>query len=547
MKHLVDNNRRLEHVGAVPVPVNPTDEEKHIISAGNYAKLQPRLLKLKTFQDHHIARLSCHILEHPEVIKVVPGEAGASDARYELMSNDGNLQRAFKGFAKEGPVMTAIETALKSRQSDGNDIASSASMNNAVPAAGATQEPVVSPSTHNPAAASAAETMVQRASPSEVMRKINNFAAAVTPIITAMKDGNALYGLVEQNMKTLGLVDGDLDAMPLQTRLGAIHKHQEGEIKRLVGFIREKPGRTITRPPTLFSNNQPVVGLARNAPADLRALSQKYSQHPIAQQLMSEALRLGTAEVEKTKAAQTRPISNTSEQRKADLKFKPERENAPAERQNTEPSAPAARCADTVSSDDIDWNRPIEVGAELSGGGSSRSNEKDQPAAPEPEAKEPVAEDTLSEPPAEESLAAEKPVPPEAARQLARVAALSAEERAELLRPRTFGATGGSKPVPVTAKVEATIHGAAKPSSVPRGTHPTIDAWVEALDARDREARQLAALALKNDRKALKLALDELDAKTQARIRMDWEAQEARNRVTAEAEWQKSTDRTLLP
>lgn len=134
-------------------------------------------------------------------------------------------------------------------------------------------------------------------------------------------------------------------------------------------------------------------------------------------------------------------------------------------------------------------------------------------------------------------------VPPDVPRQPVSVTKLSAEERAELLRPRILGMTGGSTPAP---RVRQSQLGADKLSRLPRGLHPKIDAWISALDARDRDSRQVAALALKQDPKALKAALDALDPQAQARIRRDWEAQIAKTRAGEEVGQQKSTVQTLF-
>ena len=550
MKHLVDNNRRLVKDGKYLVPVNPTEYETKVITARNYVDHQARLRKLKVTQDEHIDRLSKHILDHPEVIKVVPGKAGANAPSYELMSKDGSLQRTFKGFADDALVKTAIEAALEARQNASGGAKQSAATNEADRAPAGSQAAVASPSigtakpdAPTPSAASPDPVATTKGpSRAEIMRKVDDIAAAVTPIIRDMKDGKPHFRLAEQDLKTHGLANGDLAAVPVQTRLRGIHKQQEGDIKRLVGFIRRSPGRTTTSAPTLFSNNEPTIELARNAPADLRALSQKYARHPVAQQQMSEALRSAKPDPEKAKTTEAKPAAEKTVLPKAEPRPKPAKAEAPkVERQKAEPPAPVARKSDTAPSEGIDMSQPVEVRTERPGHKPARVEDQDKPVAP---AKEPTTKQSAADKPQ-----ADKPATPSARPQPARVPTLTAEERAELLRPRKFGASGGSEPAAVAAKVEEVVQSGEKPTSIPRGAHPKIDAWIAALDARDREARQEAALALKNDRKALKIALDELDAKTQARIRMDWEAQQAKIRddQAKEAERKKSGLRNLLP
>lgn len=533
MKHLVDNNRRLVKDGKYLVPVNPTADETRVITARNYGDHQARLSKLKKTQDDHIDRLSRHILDNPEVIKVVPGKAGG-EASYELMSKDGTLQRTFKGFAGDDLVKTAIEAALEARQDADSGVKPSAATNKADRAPATAQAANDSPQASQPAAAKP-----KASGRAEVMAKIDGVAASAIPIVRDMKDGKPIFRLAEQDMKKAGLVDADLKAPPVQTRLRGILRQQEGDIKRLVGFIRRTPGRTVTSAPTLFSNNQPTVELARNAPADLRALSQKYGQNPIAQQQMSEALNAAKATPEKAKAVEPKAVVEKPTRAKAEPKPKPVKAEAPKiERQKAEPPAPAAARPVVAPSEGVDMTQPVDVQPEPRG--------RRAPAVDQPERQERPIEQKPEAP----KQIAERPAAPTARPEPNRVAPLTAEERAELLRPRKFGSSSGSEPVEIAAKVEAVKQGEAKPSSLPRGAHPKIDAWIEALDARDREARQLAALALKNDRKALKIAHDELDAKTQARIRMDWEAQQARiseDRAKETEKQKKSSTRTILP
>jgi MobA/MobL family len=533
MMNLVDNNRRLENVGMYIVPVNPTEEEKHIITACNYADHHHRLFRLKTAQDELINRLARHILHHPGAIKNIPSKAGAGDSRYELLSTDGTLQRTFKGFADDDLIKTAIKTALEARQNDKNGVVLSAPANSAGRPSGRSQVAVRSPATE-PFAASPGESKGGAASLTQFMRKIADIAAAATPVLCEIRNGKPVFRLAQQDMIALGLFEGDLDIVPVQTRLRGIHRQQEGDINRLVGFIRRSPARAITSPRLISSNDQAVVGLARNAPSDLRALAIKYAQHPSAQKQMTNALRLATLEL-------------TTEQRKAEPKPAPKNDGAPTvQRRGGDPAHPGATLANAVRSAGIDVSFSIKVRPEWAGHEPASNDKNGKTADSDLHFELPVPRETVFERPNEKKSVTEKLAPPAPGPGATRAPLVSTEERADILAPRTFGMTSGSEPAQVAAKVEEATQVGENPSGIRRGAHPKIDAWIEALDSQDREGRQIAALALKNDRKALRVAFIELDRETQARIRMDWEAQVARNWDTSLSEYTEAAERRLL-
>jgi hypothetical protein len=563
MKHLVENNRRLQQVGRYVIPVNPTAEENHVVTARNYADHQPRLRKLKQTQDQHVDRLSKYILDHPKSIQIVAGADAGKTIRYELNSKDPVLQRTFKGFGEDRMVRAAIEAAIEARQQGLPSSGRSVSPNTANRAEKPSDEVTAlksggkDSSSEKPIAVQP-RTEPKSASRADVMRKIDLVVEKVYPIIEQVRGGKSTYRLDDKLMNSIGLSAIDINTAQVQARLRGIQKQQDSEIKRLVGFIRRSPGRVEVKQATLFSDEKPIVSLSKNAPADLKALALKYAQHSIAQKQMHNALGKSedkpeaakTKEVVKAREKTVLPESPVIDNKKAEpITAAKAKANEPRQVEQSINQKPADKPAQKIdaeteraSSVGIDMSRPVELEpADVKKPPRSTNAEKDSSqsnSAPGSSVKKDIP---AKQPEDNAKPKAEPRAAPKSERErIVPVTALTAEEEADILRPRKFGSSSGS-PV-VEQKIETVVHGNEKPAGLNKGVHPKIDAWIEALDARDRVTRQQAALDLKNDRKALKLALEELDAKTQARIRMDWEAQQAKNRdeQTKEAERKKS-------
>ena len=187
------------------------------------------------------------------------------------------------------------------------------------------------------AAAAATEAL----SPTQIMRKIDDIIKEQTPIICEIRNGQPFFSLTQHNLKAIGLTDSDLTDRHSQLRLGGMHNRQESEINRLVGFIRRSPARTISSPPTSLSNNQTIVGLDKNAPYDLRVLSLKFAEHPIAQHRMREALRETNAKLDKANVQKAK-------ERHTESKLERLIDDAPVELRNVDASPLTPPSADTV-------------------------------------------------------------------------------------------------------------------------------------------------------------------------------------------------------
>lgn len=310
MKHLQDNNRRLINNGDYVVPANPTEAEKHVIAASNYRDFQSRLGKLKVNQDQHIASLARRIIDHAGSIKFIPGKIDSSGDSYELWSNDGKLQYTFNGFADDPVIGSAIHSFFKAQQSGSESSQTSSTTPTVDYASVAPKLPASTASSFGVAVGPAGGAGSSPLSLTEVMRKIDKLPAAAL-IIGQTKKGRLVFDLPAQYMKALSLVESDLEAEVVQRRLRAMHSQQEGEIKRLVGFIRRSPARTTISAPTSLSIQRFTVGLARNAPPDLRALSDKYAQHPVAQAQMVNALHEASGASEIAQSAEQPPVAET--------------------------------------------------------------------------------------------------------------------------------------------------------------------------------------------------------------------------------------------
>ena len=336
MKHLVDNNRRIVEVGSYLGPLNPTDDEKRVMSAPNYAGHQHRVQKLKIAQDQHINRLARYILGHPKVIKLASNHIRGTGPRYELLSSDGWLQRTFKGFAGDELIKMAIKSALQSRHKDGDGVTAT-TLSRGSDRATAPRPPAVTPAMTTASGNSLGQPRSEVAPRTEVMRKIDALAALTTPIICETREGRGFYRLAERDLRDRGLLGSDLQPVPVQTRLRGIYQQQEREIDRLVGYIRCRPSQVVAHASSLSSTDQPAVQLARTAPPELQDLSRKYAQHPIAQNRMRGVLRdaAAAADTREASVAAPSPSTDTSKDGKREpISARPSEEARKAKSQN---------------------------------------------------------------------------------------------------------------------------------------------------------------------------------------------------------------------
>ena len=434
-----------------------------------------------------------------------------SGVSYQSTTADRNIQTTSTDFSKETPVRSPMEAVSQAGHKGESIEVPSGLPNNARVAFEAPQAPISSPSSQQPAAAAS----IKPASLTQVMRKIDHIAEERIPIFREIKNGQPSFSLEPYDLYVLGLSDSDIADGDAQVRINQIYQRQESEIKRLVGYILKSPVRAVTSPPTLFSNKRPVVRLDEKSPPELRVLSIKYAQHPVAQEGMHEALHKAIAELEKVKAAEEARRQHTVDER-ARLN-----DRAPKDFGNADPTPLSPLSSDTKNGGHAAASTPIRVQPELQGHESNRRDDKILAVSPEPQPKMPSASEPTSVKPAADAHAAGEPPPYEALRQVVSAPTLTAEERAELLGPRIFGMNGGSRLAPRLRQHQ--------------------------LEADKPPWQQIAALALKNDRKALVAALDVLDPRTQARIRRDWEAQQAKDRANIEAIRQQAADQSLLP
>lgn len=575
IKNLVDGNRRLETEGLYIVPVDPTVEEGRIVTARNYADLQPRLRRLKAVQDGHIERLVLYIANNPKAIEFVPAKEGDTKIVYRLRTADGALQHTFKSFGADDQVKTAIGKILRGAIIGPGGKTASLPAAGAEHAAAGLRKAQESGEANGVAVIQTNDTDVapKPLSRPDVMRRIDDIAGAGTPILTANREGRPVFRISDEDMRGLGVSGRDLEAVAVQTRLCAIHEQQRREIRRLVGFVKRNPRRVETQGGTGLSGGRPIVRLRQGAPLELRALSDRYESHPEAQEHLREAL----ATVLKDAGdgitdwkAEGAPATNGGRD-VGDLQMEPftaatqampsrpqESDTSIANTKGVEiveeaalPAFPAAKQGVVPRNENTSprTNKKVDLTADT---GSAAKVNPDRiekgligETTPMEASRRTASDDNVN---LKRRSAARMETPSTDAPMVAqsaetRVMPLDAEDRAELLRPRKIGNAGEVVAPELDVKANGSFQKVSEPSRMSRGAHPKIDAWIDAFEARDHDARQMAALALKNDGKAFKVALGALDNSTQVMIRSDWEALQARDRaeIAAEAERRRSS------
>lgn len=443
--------------------------------------------------------------------------------------NIGSLPPIVKKPATDLPIRLTARPTAGSRQHVKSVESGVVQMQSANQVVGQTHQPAETPRPSTPTTDHVDKVRMETLAQAEVMRKIDVIANNALCVIPKTHSDKSFFGISEPDMKAIGLIEDDLKAALIQKRLSAIKQRQENDIKRLVGFVRGSPGRTTISPDTPLYSNKPIIGLAQNAPRNLLDLSKKYAKHKDAQAQMCVALKAALPGLEKTNA------SGALVQRQAPSKPKQPTNESAIELKNVDQAALSPK----VNS--ADGGEVVRVKKQTISLGDEPRFEDEKPFAvlPEGEASMPLPDETVLSQHAKQKPVASTAKQQEAEWSLPAVQPLSAEERHELLLPRKFGDMGGTEIVRNAANGDPNIDRAAKPTTSPKNVHPKIDAWIKAADEQDRGARQEAALELKNDRKALKIALVELDGKTQSRIRKDWEAELARHKARTIAEQQR--------
>lgn len=289
-KDLREDNRRLIRRGKTIVPVAPTNDEMFVITAINFADFQPRMLKLKQAQDNFIARIQAYLTSYPGSLRIAKLKGPDSKSIYELLVGDRGLQHAFKSCQSDPLVANAIVTALEAQrkvsQAAGPEAATA--RNGAPQAARLGQLDQGAATDHVPDSDTAARRLAT--SPGLIMRRIDDVARMVTPIIEIIYPRGTHYHLDDAALQFHGINAGELRLENVQRRLAGIFREQQREIGRLVGFAKRHPARMIFGASHSSGAAPPRAELSQTAPQALRSLAAKYADHPAAQQQLAKAV-----------------------------------------------------------------------------------------------------------------------------------------------------------------------------------------------------------------------------------------------------------------
>ena len=530
IKRVLDRNARMVEENGLIVPRVKTAKDLEVIGTEGYERTQKRLGRVKENHDKLVTGLLEAIKKNPRMLVAQKaGDAERIDAnpseRFRLASKDRRLQQAWRMFADEPDVVPAVEAAIKtvraqkrskSVKNDERDVTVSGKENAAPAKPDNTTSQTDSVNNSERSSASDKGPAVDKRSesnqfsakpePQRVQDDEQNKRKEVERVLdltrakflrpAAVRMGDKLEITFSREDVALYKAPESLvieDKRSVARMEGILGKHDRA-VKRVVAYLAKNPSAIGERE---SENGSP---LASTAPKDLVKLAKDYARDPQVRRAVEDAV-----------------IRNRLD------KFDPRKTQA--EEMKTE--APVSEAAKTSSAKDQSKAKPELV----------EQNEK--PAKPEKKAdkKEPAKE------PEQPSLFVRGPdgrlrrnVQPTEDREYG-VRRISGEDAAA----KTSSANNkeseqdSHKRRGAILSDDAIAEGSGKTyersngRKLEKGISPKLDAWIEADEKRDRDAREKAAAIIREDRRLL-ASLEEYDPQVRARLQRDWDGIEDRTR-----------------
>ena len=548
---IVERHKRLTEKDGVIVPVRPTAKDLEIIASVDYERTQMRLGKLKEKQDDMIAGLVAAIEKNPRMVIAKGGkEAVAPDAphseRYRLGTKNKTHLQTFTMFANEPEIVKAIDDSIAGIAAAKRDLradreANRQNRNNHAPA-GTDRAPERGETETGKATQvdTGKHPGNDKAKDDEEarMRQVVNDAIEITRTkhlrpakvetdgrleLTYSRQDVALYRvperLVIEDKRSISRMDG------------IIAKNDRG-VKRLVAYLAKNPAAV--REPT---DTDPAL-LIKRAPKELRQLSVDHARDPQLRRAIEDA-------TVKARLEALDPRRTEERAKKAD---------APQASGEKDAGAPAVRDSVKEHEDTRTPATPTTVSAK----DQERSEKDDRPTrAMEEKSSSSKSETETGRSDAvgksEETRSEEQPkqrrsglrfgpggrlirdVEPTEAKDYGarRITGDDAAAKAPDKSGKGSGNGVKEKRKAVIDDRQMDLLGERTYERVPtrkleKGINDKIDAWIEAEEKKDQEARRKAAAVIRGDRHLLSI-VDEMDPQVRARLQRDWDGIDDRN------------------
>ena len=311
IKRLVEEKRRLTEVDGAVAPLNPTGADLLIMTAANFADVQPEMMKLKQTQDQQIAELKYYLMRHPDAVALTGQSSSNGHPLYELVVKDARLKEAFAHYRDDPLIKGASEIALKAQRASRAQLETKL----AVTVNSRQTNDNIKSERHGVVAekapADAPSTLELGTTQPLPMRQLTEVERTGTMVSRLETTEGSLHQLDRAAMDRHGLTETSVALLGVQLRLAAIDDdQQQREIARLVGFAKAYPKRITVIAQPRSGESMPSVVLAGNAPPELRILATKLAKHPGAQEQLSEAV----TQASRTAGAETSTIGAAAPQ-----------------------------------------------------------------------------------------------------------------------------------------------------------------------------------------------------------------------------------------
>ena len=575
---IVERQRRVVEKDGVIVPNKPTAKDVEIIASEGYERTQVRLGKLKEKQDEMIGELVAAIARNPRMVVAKGGEqANRPDAshsdRYNLATRNKRYQQVFRMFADEPEITKAIDDTIAKREAEARDRKTGRNAPANKPVQNKTETPVdhrtdEASKSERPVANSREENKPAPARDDAEARQRKDRIREVIEITrekhlrpTVTKSPAGLEVAFSRQDVALFRVPENLvidDQRSISRMEGIIAKNDRG-VKRLVAYLSKNP--SAVREPTDSDPSE----LAKRAPKELRQLAIDHARDPQLRKAIEDATikaRLEKSDPRRQDVeparTQTPKVTKDSDADQAPTAKDGRPANEPASRKPEEPVRKTETKNERVEPDNaVDDASTKTMKPET-------SRHVDAPARTEDEAiRKPARETGKTESEQSSEVKEDKPVEP--APEPRRQGTLRFGPGGRIIRDVTptevkdYGArkvsgndeaakapdkdargadkAGKEKRRAVIDDRQMDLLGERTYERVPtrkleKGINVKLDAWIEAEEKKDLDARRKAAAAIRGDRHLLSI-VDEMNPQVRARLQRDWDGIDDRNKRNA--------------
>lgn len=569
VNRIMRNNIRVVEDKGILVPKIRSNRDNEIIASSGYDQTQAKLKTIKTNQNKLIDTLVESLVRNPRMLSTrdkngfIEGPADLIGKKpsdvFKISTADTRLQAAWKAYADEPEVVAGLARVLARIQSQRQINAASSKTETAK--SNATSSPsgseaksastVGAPKNNDPKNGAVSSAQNSR----EVDRVISiTNDKYLRPTLTRIgdkielafsKEDAALFRLPEK----LEIKDDRSMA-----RIEAIMRKHDRSIKRLVAYITKNPSVAIET----TSAEQSV--LSRRAPAELIDLAKNHSRDPELKRVVQNALVTARLEAmdprtnkSNSEAASTEPApvnDNVTQANPKDQKVNGVRSksnNVLPDLFDNQP-ATAKPAAEEVS---CPVNMPDKKNEEAAGSKKEKTKDTEKtsttgdvsskpatsdkpqlkPVAPKPSPKFPFLEN-IPEP--EMTFGPKKLGIKTDNLEDAKPSAKKDEPKEEKRR-------GAIIPDAMLGDNDAKAKPNVPAQKLEKGIHPKLDAWIEANERGDRQAKERTAAVIRNDRKLLSV-VERLSAIDRAKLQKDWDGADTRQTTSRDQGIERKKD-----